>query len=335
VTVTLESTVDREAWTALLASDPNATVFHSHAWMEAWLDAYPYYRPVWFVAADAAGRLLGALPCLESVRAGLVQRLSLPYGAYATPLVRGEDREERDGVRRLLLDAWWREAGRPRVVRAHLTLFVPPGGESMPEWTGTNHSRFESTHLVDLSPGFERIWSEVYDGDVRTSCRKAERLGVTAAREPEGIEEIESLYRGQASGWPNHTPFPPGFLRAIVTRGGAAADVWLARHEGRAVAGQLVLLQGDLAFSWVAVNRPEGRRLNAPTLLYRTLMEDLSRRGFRSYNFGSSRGVSGVESFKEDLGGRPYPYSSCLREAAWFRPLHRLQYRARGIRGGV
>jgi lipid II:glycine glycyltransferase (peptidoglycan interpeptide bridge formation enzyme) len=205
----------------------------------------------------------------------------------------------------------------------------------MPPWLGAERTRAETTHLLDLSVGFERLWSETFGGNVRTACRKAERLGVRVARESGGIEEIARLYRGQVDDWRNHTPFPPALFRSLVERGGDSVEGWVARREGEVVAGKLMLLHGDHAHSWVAVNRPEAKRLRASPLLHCRIMEDLCGRGIRWYNFGSSRGAPGVESFKEGLGGTSYPYATCLREAGWFRPLHRLQYRARGIRGGV
>jgi CelD/BcsL family acetyltransferase involved in cellulose biosynthesis len=327
--------VDPEVWRALLASDPNASFFHTDAWREVLLDVYPDYRPAWFVTEDPDGRTVGALPCIESVRVGLVQRLSLPYGTYATPLAAGSGRVERDSVRAALLNAWWKRALEPpRVVRAHLTLFTPPGGEPLPEWDGSGRATSEQTHLGDLSIGFDRLWSEVYDGDVRTSCRKAERLGVTVetTSDPAGIAELDRLYREQASGWTNHTLFPSGLFEQLCARAPDNVEVWLARQEGQVVAAQLLLLHEDTVLSWLAPNRPEARRLNAPTFLYRTIMESIAGRGFRWFNFGGSRQAPGLEKFKQDLGGRPHDYSVCLREAAWFRPLHRLQYRLRGIR---
>jgi CelD/BcsL family acetyltransferase involved in cellulose biosynthesis len=335
VTVTTQPAVDPLAWSALLASDPNASFFHTQAWEKALLSVYPYFRPAWFVASGLNGNTIGAIPCLESVRAGLVQRLSLPYGTYATPLAVGANRDERNAVRADLLDAWWKETGGPRVVRANLTLFVPPGGEELPDWVGAGKSTAEHTHLVDLSSGFDHLWSKVYRRDTRANCRKAEKLGVAATKEAQGIDVIDRLYSEQAGEWRDHTPFSPGLFRSLRDAAGDAVEGWIARHDGRAMAGQILLLHRDTAFSWVTANRPEARRLRATTLLGRAIMEDLCRRGFRWFNFGGSRHSPGLEEFKRGLGGRPIPYASCVREAAWFRPIHRLQYRIRGIREGA
>jgi CelD/BcsL family acetyltransferase involved in cellulose biosynthesis len=335
VTVTIQPAVDPVAYSAILAADPNASFFHTPAWYEALLAAYPYYRPAWFVATGADGTMTGALPCLESVRAGLVQRLSLPYGTYATPLAAGASPSERGAVRAALLDAWWRGTGGPRIVRSNLTLFVPPDGEAMPDWPGAKASTTEHTHLVDLSPGFDRLWSEVVRRDARNNCGKAEEQGVTAAREARAIDDIDLLYREQAASWRSHTPFPPGFLQTLRETAGDAVEGWVARREGRVVAAQLLFLHRDTAFGWVAANRPEARQLRAATLLNRVFMEDLCRRGLRWLNLGGSRHAAGIEEFKRGLGGQPHAYTACTREAAWFRPLHRLQYRMRGIREGA
>jgi CelD/BcsL family acetyltransferase involved in cellulose biosynthesis len=331
--------IDREAWRGLLARDPNASFFHGPAWIEALTEAYPYYRADWLSATAPDGRLIGALPVIES-RRGAVQRLSLPYGTYGTPLADEADAATRNAIRGALLAAWWRMARRWSTARAHLVLFVPPGGEPLPEWPGAAATTPERTQLVDLSVGFDRLWNEVFDGDVRTSCRKAERLGVTIepAAGAAGLAELARLYQEQAAGWTNHTPFPAALFPALAERaaagddGDAPVEAWLARHEGRVVAAQLLLIHRGMVLSWLAPNTPDARRLNAPTLLYRTILEAMCRRGHAWFNFGSSRHAPALEEFKRGLGGRPHDYAVCLREAAWFRPLHRLQYRLRGIR---
>jgi len=325
-----ERRLDEPAWEHLRTADPLATVFHEPGWLDALTAAWPYYRLEWLVARDPDGLLIGAMPVIRSQRYGLSQCLSLPYGAPGTPLaVNGV-------VRGALLKAWERAAREPLVVRAHVTLFAPPGVELIgtPDgWLPSNRT-VETTQLLDLSPGFAHIWSDVFDGGIRRSCAKTEREGVTihADTDPKSVAALDRLYRAQAGEWRNHTPFPERFLAEVVHRLPDSAMVWRAVHGGGTIAATLVLIDRTIGWSWISPNSPEGKRLRAPTLLHRHVIEDMARRGLRWFNFGGSRESAALEDFKTSLGGRPHTLSTCLIEAPWFRPLHQLQYRLRGIR---
>jgi len=325
-----EDRLDEPAWHQLRASDALATSFHEPGWLSALTAAFPYYRLEWLVARDPDGLLVGAMPVIRSRRYGLSQCLSLPYGAPGTPLATSAM------VREALLAAWWRLAHGPLVVRAHATLFTPPGLPSIGTGNGwpASHRSVETTRLLDLSPGFERICREMFDGDILRSCSKSERDGVTIHADslPESVATLDRLYRAQAAAWRNHTPFPERFLAEVVQRLPSSAIVWRAVHAGETIAAQLVLMDQTVGWLWISPNTPEGKRLRAPTLLYRHVIEDMVRRGLRWFNFGGSRGNAALEDFKSSLGGRPHDYSTCRIEAPWFRPLHRLQYRLRGIR---
>lgn len=328
----------------LLAADPAATFFHTPTWTDALLAAYPYYRFSWIAARDAAGHLAGALPVMAARRFGVTQLLSLPYGTYGGPLAAGATAEERDRVREALVADWRRRARAAGVGRAELVLGPAPG-EPPPAVEGSARERQpRETQVVDLSVGFERLWSAVVEGDVRTGCRKAEKSGVTvrAGAAPGDAALLDRLYREQAAGWRNHTPFPEGFLADLLARGTPAAgapdtpaggrvEAWFAERDGAPLAAQLVLLFRTTAISWLAPNTPDARRWNAPTLLYVRLMEALAARGVALFDLGGSPGNPGLAAFKAGLGGRPAAYDALRVEAGWFRPLHRLQYRLRGI----
>lgn len=335
---------DRER---LIADDPAATFFHSAAFTGALLEAWPYYRLEWLLARDGAAAdggaaardgavapgmasaPVGALPIIAARRFGIVQLFSLPYGTYGGPLAAGPDEAARAPIRAALLAAWVRRARAFGVGRAELVLAPVPGAESS-EVAGATH---RETRRVDLSVGFDRLWSTVLDGDVRTSCRKAEKSGVTvrSGRSDDDVDLLDRLYRTQASGWRNHTPFPGAFLPALARRAGEAFEVWVAEREGTPLAAQLLLHHGPTTVSWLAPNTPEARRWGAPTLLYVRLMEALAARGVRVLDLGGSPGHRALDEFKAGLGGRTAPYEVLRIEASWFRPLHRLQYRLRGI----
>lgn len=328
--VSRERSVDSGDWDRLVAGDPASSFYHERAWMDALVEAYRYYHPLYLVARDDAGRLLGAIPAIRSVRAGLTQLLSLPYGTYGDPLVTGSDVAEQAAVRDFLLSGWLREARRPGTVRAHLVLYHPPVAGSLP----AGLRRDEATHLLDLSVGFDPLWNSYFQGDKRTECRKAEREGVVVrdVTGADGAATLESLYRRQAEQWTNHTPFPPGFLARLVERDPQNVRVWVAAREGTPLAAQLVLHHKREATTWLASSAPEARRFGAGTFLYRAVIEEACARGHTSFNLGGSQGNPDLEAYKSGFGTSLRSYASFLHEPGWFRPLHRLNYRLRGIR---
>jgi CelD/BcsL family acetyltransferase involved in cellulose biosynthesis len=326
----LERGVDTSEWGALLAADSHSTFYHEPVWLECLDRAYPYFHPLCLFERDDAGRVLGGLPAIRSVRAGLTQLFSLPYGTYGHPLTASLDPLERREVRRALIASWGRLAREPRVVRAHLVLFdSAEGDDALP----ATWRQAEETQRLDLGGGFDQVWKR-YDGDKRTDCRKAEREGVTAEDETgmAGVSILETLYRRQAGGWSNHTAFPPRLLHELAERAPDNVRVWVARREKTPLAAQMVFHHKRSASTWLSVSVPDARRLGAGNLLYNAVIEDACRRGHDTFNLGDSRGHALLRNYKAGFGAVSCSYSSCLYEPAWFRPLHRFQYRLRGIR---
>jgi CelD/BcsL family acetyltransferase involved in cellulose biosynthesis len=336
--LSFEEELDEATWKRLLEADPAATPFHTVEWLRAWSRAYPHFRPGRLLARREDGTVIGGLPVFRSIRAGLTQLLSLPYGAYGGPVADAAAEPERAAIRDALIQAWIAEARKPGVMRAHLVLFgwAPAGGAdgyTVPATVPAGWRRTERTRILDLTPGFERLWTEVFGGKLRTKWRRAEKLGVEVTRE-EGeatAREAERLYRSQAEAWSRHTPFPASLFVHLAEAGPERVEFWIARRDGRVVSVQIVLRHGGRAVSWATLNAPEARDLRAGVLATGAIIQAACRRGDRSFNFGSSRDLSSVDSFKASFGGDERSYPSLLHEAAWFRPLHRLYYRARGV----
>ena len=338
--VSFEAEVDEAIWARLVEADPAATPFHTVEWLRAWSRAFPALRPGRLLARDGAGTVLGGLPVFRSARAGLTQLLSLPYGAYGGPVAGASEEPDRAPVRDALIRTWIAEARRPGMVRAHLALFgwapteasegYAPPAEVPAAWLHTGRTR-----ILDLTPGFERLWTDVFRGRVRTAWRRAEKLGVTVAREDgeAAAREAERLYRPQARVWSRYTPFPPSLFLQLAEAGPERVGFWIARHEGRAISIQIVVEHRLHAVSWLVVNAPEARALSAGVPVTGVPIEAACRRGRRTFNFGSSRGMPSLDLYKASFGGSERVYPSLDHEARWFRPLRRLYYRARGVGG--
>lgn len=320
-------TVDRETnplvWGSLIQADPDATIFHEPAFLDALIAVYPEFRPHHLVSRDGAGRLLGALPGIAIERPGLSQLLSLPFGSYGTPLVA----VGRDDIRGDLVDRWFVEASRSGVVRAQFVPFSPGQGEVARDRLPNDWRRGERTHLIPLTEGFDSIWHHRYDKENRTAARKAVRAGVLVAEEEGGPEVLEELYRLQAREWTGHALYRYGLFRELADRLRDKARTWVARHNGTPVFAVMAFYHKGTVTPWVSGAAPEARGLSAGNLIHKVIIEDGCLRGLLTYNFGGSGGVGGIEAFKVAFGGEAVDYDSWFHETPWFGRMRQVRRR--------
>jgi hypothetical protein len=300
----------------LLDGDPRGLLFLQPRWLDALTRAFPRFRPC-HVLAEADGEIAAVLPLVEIRKAGAMEIVSLPFGSYGGPvLAPGADPE---AVRPLIREFVRRTHG-SRVFRHELTLFEPVEAVARIVEEEMGERRVPTqTWIIDLDRGREALW-ESYEGRARTAVRKAQKDGVTARIEtgPEAVDAFYVVHRAQGKTRPipwHHRREALGTIADIL---GEDAAIWIARHEGRAVCGALVLTRpGCEAHPWVTGALPESRPLNAFPLLMHLAMEHAADRGCRRWNFGPSAGSEKVEYFKTAFGGSPQPILRYHHEAWW------------------
>jgi CelD/BcsL family acetyltransferase involved in cellulose biosynthesis len=322
VRIVLEREADA-AWDGLVAADPESTIHHERTWLDCLDDSAPSWRPLYLLALDETGRLRGGIPAIEATSAGIRQLFSLPYGTYSHPLaVSPDDAAE---VQEALLRRWLTLAGRPGTARAHLEWFSRSAGLP-PDLVKPDWRQPKRAHLLDLRAGYAAVEAG-FRPKLRSTCRQAERLGVTIQQDsgPEARAMMLALYREQAAAWPDHTPMRASFLHAILDRIPHAVHLWIARHQEQTVGATIRLRFGGMVVTWLTVLSPQARPVQAGSLLYRVLIEHACSEGRKVFNFGSSLQQDSIEYFKESFGAVPFPYTVVHHEASWFRA-------ARGIR---
>jgi CelD/BcsL family acetyltransferase involved in cellulose biosynthesis len=309
------------SWDNLVSNDSRASFFHERVWADALASVYRHFTPFFITVRSDSGALLAGLPATRSVRMGLTQILSQPFGTYGCPLIGGD--LEPSVAERLLIERWRQEASKTGTIRAHLTLrprsFPSPAARVPNSW-----KRPEQTHVVDLSDGELGLWRSRFCGAVRSSCRHAERLGIAVAEEsnPNGVLTLETLYRRVASDWPDHKLYAPGLFERLLTHASRHTMIWIARRDGSPLAATLVFRYRNTLTSWLTVLTQEARRIRAGVLLHGQVMRFGCRNGFTEFNFGASQGARTLISFKESMGGTAVDYESYLRQSTWFSPLH-------------
>jgi CelD/BcsL family acetyltransferase involved in cellulose biosynthesis len=188
------------------------------------------------------------------------------------------------------------------------------------------------THTLDLRPGFDALWESSFSSKNRNSCRKAERAGVVVAEETnaEAAQSYRRLYEAATSAWGyDEPPYPPELFGALVDSG--AAELWLARLEGRVIAGALLLRGSDDVLYWSGAMDREHQGVAPSNAVIRAAIESSCRRGFSYFDFGASGALTGVERFKTSFGAEARPFRSVTIASRAHRLASRvLALRARG-----
>jgi CelD/BcsL family acetyltransferase involved in cellulose biosynthesis len=293
---------------ATLAAAPAGSFFQSPAWMQAVIAAEPRFAPLVVAVEGDAGEWLAACPFLVARRLGVLCLYAGARGTYGGILARDARaaalaREHVAALARSL---------RVALVRIHDFAATLAG---LP-WT----EREESCQVLDLPVDPEVLFRDAFTSQNRNKIRKAEKLGLEVRRSAgvEALERYADLYAESAARWGIRRPLPRRFFRALA--GAPGVDVWLAEKEGAALAALLNFTWGGQVMNWGNVSRRDAWSASPNNLLHWRALAAACRdpHGPRLYNFGSSAGLPGVETFKSAFGARTHAYVRREHRAAWW-----------------
>jgi hypothetical protein len=294
----------------------------------------PFQTPGWIEAAVSTGRYADAsvttqvagrelrLPCLRRrlPLGGTVSSMPLGWGfggLVCASEVTGDDV-------RAVVDELARQRASDVVLR--------PGPDQDPAFaeSGVAWSEVRENYSfeVDLSPGWPAV-SAGFASSVRRAARKAERAGVTVRRrtDPTAVEEFLRLYELSVRRWADGVRLPvwasvarsrliePRDKYAAVLRHlGDDCGIWVAEHDGTAVAAIIVLShQGEYAYWRGAMDADLAGPVRANDLLHVTALEHACAAGER-YAMGLTAPDSGLARFKRGFGAQPrvsHEYALC------------------------
>jgi hypothetical protein len=333
----LVSPAPRDVWSAVVATDPDATLQQTPAWFDAM---------VRYTGAEDISRLYvmrdGRRVILPLTRRRPVPGMALDeycspgsgdWGLVASGGMQAED------VRVVLTDLTRTDAIRTQLQAAAHTASRWEAG-LVPPFTSTRIP----VEVLDLDGGFERVWDTRFHSSARSAVRKAQRSGVVVERDDTVrlVPELYELYlrwtdqRAERSGLPRvlarrlaRRREPLRMLEAVLGLPGDGSRLWLARHEGVAVAALITLVHGQHAafyrgWSDLALGGP----VRANNLLQRLAIEDACQAGCRYYSLGYSGGVASLERFKRTMGSAPHYVLHCALERIPLSRLKRLRARA-------
>ncbi|HEU4928977.1 MAG TPA: GNAT family N-acetyltransferase [Candidatus Krumholzibacteria bacterium] len=294
---------------------PRATFYHTRAWLESLADAYPRLASRCLIAHDGAAPV-AFLPYFVTRRGPFVSLWSLPFGTYGGPV--GQIAAAGD-----LLRVFRSQSERRLVVEAGLVDFhndIDPTGASV------EHA---STHVVDLSGGYDTVWRDRFDKSRRRRARRAQEAGVVVRRAAgdEDVRRFVEVYRTRLAGWDARSGHPDALFRALVARGGNRVRLSVAEHTGEVVGGHVNFYYKDAVIAWYGMASRRGDELQAGTLLYAEAMREACEEGFRTYNLGASLGKASLVEYKQSLGGVAHQYRIVRRRSFVGRALGLLRLR--------
>lgn len=279
------------SWDHWIGAHPQSTVFHTAAWAAVLQETYGFRPQYWVAAGVGAPRAI--LPLMECASPLTGKRgVSLPFTDYVPPLV-GEN-----ATFKALLDQALAQ-GRQRGWR---TLECRGGADYLPDAAA---SLTFYRHVLDLRGGEASLLAG-FDSSVRRAIRKAERSGIEIRRE-ESREAVAAYYALHCQTRRKHglPPQPFGFFRSLhrhlISRG--AGCVFLARHQGRPIAGALFLHRAGQALYKFGASDEARLDLRANNLLFWTAIRFYANHDYRTLDFGrTSLGNEGLRRFKLGWG---------------------------------
>lgn len=190
------------------------------------------------------------------------------------------------------------------------------------------------THTLDLTQGFEALWTGSFTAKNRNMCRKAERGGVTVARDSsqQAAHAYAELHARNAQGWETPAAARGALIEALMSTG--ETELWLARLGELVVGGALLLRGSDDLLYWSGAMDRDHRDVAPSNAVLRAALESACERGLKYFDFGSSAGLPGVEAFKRSFGASPSEYSAVSLSSWRYRQFELARRRMSGARAG-
>lgn len=306
----------REIWTSVLSADPLALETQSPAWADA-MCATGRFTDVSRLYETDLGRHL-VVPLLRRVYAGgaaIFDGSNPKFCGVGGVLAC-------DGPTPGEIAAVFADLERQRT----LSQSILPHPMLAEAWAAAAPSSATAiprrAHLIDLSDGWDAVWSKSFAKSTRSGVRRAARRGVTVRRGTGGelVPEFYHLLEHAASRWARlqHEPHwlairrlhhrdPLAKFQALGRFLGDRCRVWVASVDGRPAAASVVL-QGANAYDSRAAMDEDLTSYRANDLLLQHTIKDACEAGCRYYYMGESGDSASLAQFKERFGAKGYPY---------------------------
>jgi serine/alanine adding enzyme len=301
--------LNREIWSSFVQQHPNGSIFHTPEMFDVFQTTRGYV-PLLLAALDSIGDVLALLVSVK------VQTLPSIFGPissrallYAQPICRSGEQGS------TALKAIVEEHDR-RMRRSVLFTEVRPlsgdGGERVAlAERGYEHEEYIN-YLSDLRLSPEELVRRM-NKHGRRDLRAGQRQGLSA-EDATCMEGIDALYPILQETFANaRVPLANkelfvNALRILSPR--KMMKVFLVQHEGRPVAGTIVLCHRNTVFFWYAGKR-RVNTMHAMEVIVFAMLEWAHFHDYRTFDYGGAGRPDkkyGVRDFKAKLGGELVNY---------------------------
>jgi CelD/BcsL family acetyltransferase involved in cellulose biosynthesis len=283
-------------WDEFVALHPNASVFHSRAWLQVLQTTYGY-RPI--VYATMRGTELEEAVVFCRIESRLTGRrlVSLPFSDHCQPLAKGtalgailahvREQQRRAGIRYVEL--------RPVVCDLRVTSDA-----------GFATSERVSFQTIDLRPELPVLFKQMHESCIRRKIKRAEREGLTyeVGRSEELLQKFRQLLflTRRRHKLP---PQPAAWFRNMAAVLGENMRVHLLSKDGVPAASILTLHFSQQVTYKYGCSDARFNNLGGTPLLFWKVIQQAKAEGATLLDLGrSDYSDPGLIAFKEHLGGQ-------------------------------
>lgn len=325
----------REAWVDLLRRNTEAAVTQTPEWLDCICATGPWTNASRLYRFDDGREVLLPLARRRHLPAALAVEGSWPFDwSSGGPVADGPVTMAHT---RAVFEDLLEHPAMQRTVR--LGALADPAWRCAPP---AFHASTQTTHVLDLTGGFDHVWGARFQSSVRRAVRRSERSGLRVEVDRTGrlVEVFNELYLASVARWAEaqHEPQrlarwrmqranPPHKFRTVAERLGDRCSVWVAWQDEHPAAALIVLRHGTQAKYWRgAMDREVASPTRANDLLHRLAIEDACRSSLTHYTMGEARPGSGLARFKAGFGAQEHPAESYRTERL---PLTQVDHAAR------
>ncbi len=355
MTITIQHITDREQWNGFLTSQPRGHLLQSYEWGE--LSQYLGSR-IYRLGALENGQMVGAMQLIVSP---VPMPLSVP-GLHPRWLYcsRGPTVERPDSpALAALIDHAHTIADKEHAVVLRLEPNIADDDPDMEKWMAAYqalgfHTNPFSIHerrswVLDIRPDAEQLLAN-FKMTWRQNVRVAERKGVTV-REAVGDADLDAYYNlleitSQRDDFFIHSKdYHQQVLSTFAAKGDAV--LYLAEHEGEALAAKMLLRFGDCCWDMFGASSNNKRNLKATYLLQYRCIQWAKAVGCNYFDFRAipevlepGEAMWGVYEYKKGFGGfsrlhmptqdyiyRPLIYNAWRKFVAMRRARHHTEHK--------
>ncbi len=283
-------------WSALVERDPQASIFHTVAWLEALNRTYGYTPVAYTMTPPGEDLRSGWVFCrVESWLTGR-RLVSLPFSDHCEPLI--DDSADLNAfyaaLNKVLLEEKLRyiETRPIRVIEAGTTLTISYQSYCF--------------HQLDLKPDLDVLFKALNKDCIQRKIRRAEReqLVCEVGTSDSLLNDFWGLFL-QTRRRHQSPPPPKRWFRNVLDCLGSAATLRVAFHGKQPVAAVITLRHKDTIVYKYGCSDVRFNNLGGMPFLFWVCIQEAKHDGLGIFDFGRSDNENtGLITFKDRLGAQ-------------------------------